>query len=150
MEVVLSEKTFYQDGLQFSCTGCHDCCRHDPGYVFLTEDDVEKILDHLSITLEDFLNKYCRIENIGPFKRVSLIEKENYDCIFWNQGCTIYEARPLQCRAYPFWANILGDRDSWNAEGNSCPGINQGKLHSREDIEKWLQSRIENPLIEID
>ncbi|WP_037571570.1 YkgJ family cysteine cluster protein [Spirochaeta cellobiosiphila] len=146
----MSDNVFYKDGLHFSCIGCHACCRHDPGYVFLTESDIQRMLDYLNIPLKKFLDTYCRIEVIGPFKRVSLIEKANYDCIFWKDGCTIYDARPLQCRSYPFWNSVMQNRASWDNEGSNCPGINKGTLHDRKEIDAWLESNLSDPIIEID
>ncbi len=131
---------FYKKGLQFSCTQCGHCCRHDPGYVFLSENDFDRILRFLSISEEEFLKKYCRIVDIGFFKKVSLLEKSNYDCIFWQDGigCSIYQARPLQCRSYPFWPAIMESSDSWDHEAKSCPGINQGDVHGPREIDQWL------------
>jgi uncharacterized protein len=136
-------KNFYKNGLQFSCTQCGHCCRHDPGYVFLSEPDVKQAIMFLSVTEEEFLEKYCRIVDVGFFRKVSLKEKSNYDCIFWldGVGCSIYEARPLQCRSYPFWPAIVESEESWAEEAKECPGINQGKRHSGKEIQKWLDKR---------
>ncbi len=70
---------------------------------------------------------------------MSLIEKRNYDCIFWSEeGCEVYAARPFQCRSFPFWSSIVDDREHWEEQGRSCPGINEGDLHSSSEIERWL------------
>ncbi|OQY33701.1 MAG: hypothetical protein B6241_07290 [Spirochaetaceae bacterium 4572_59] len=131
---------FYKKGLQFSCTQCGHCCRHDPGYVFLSEADVRQAFEFLSLPEEEFLKKYCRIVDVGFFKKVSLQEKSNYDCIFWQDGvgCAIYEARPLQCRSYPFWPAIMDSEESWVEEAKQCPGMNRGEVHSEKAIESWL------------
>ena len=79
---------------------------------------------------------------MGEHKRLSLIEKTNYDCIFWsNGGCEIYNARPLQCRSYPFWKPFLTDIKSWNAEAESCSGMNRGSIRDKTEIEEWLRLR---------
>ncbi|HUX21603.1 MAG TPA: YkgJ family cysteine cluster protein, partial [Spirochaetia bacterium] len=36
-------KPFYQDGLRFECTRCDACCRHEPGYVFLSQTDLRRL-----------------------------------------------------------------------------------------------------------
>jgi Fe-S-cluster containining protein len=80
--------------------------------------------------------------------RLSLKEKDNYDCIFWRDGgCTVYDARPLQCSTYPFWEDNLRDAESWNRLEESCPGINKGQLHPREEIDRLLRMRKEEPAI---
>ena len=70
-------------------------------------------------------------------------EKSNYDCIFWQNGvgCSIYNARPLQCRSYPFWPAIMDSKESWDEEATNCPGMNQGELHSEKVINEWLARR---------
>lgn len=144
----VSEDTFYKEGLRFECTRCSVCCRHAPGYVFLTEEDLENISKAKNASRPEVLEKYCRRVSLGIADRISLKEKSNFDCIFWSEsGCEIYEDRPLQCRSYPFWAAIVDSRESWEREAGSCPGINNGKLHSGKTIETWLHLRAKNPLL---
>lgn len=139
---------FYADGLSFSCTRCSNCCRHDPGFVFLSRIDITRLADGLGVTAETFVDEYCRSVDIGGFTRLSLNEKSNYDCIFWeNGGCTVYEHRPLQCRSFPFWSSNLASREDWESLASFCPGINQGTLHPREEIESLLAQRLEEPLV---
>lgn len=141
---------FYKSGLRFSCTQCHKCCRHDPGYVFLSEDDVTAILAYLKMALEEFVFEYCKKAIVGGFTRVSLREKSNNDCIFWNEGCQIYKVRPLQCRLYPFWPSILDSEDAWNKESKVCFGINNGTLHDYQEIESVLRKYEESRFLHCD
>ncbi len=145
-------ENFLSDGLQFECTRCGYCCRHEPGFVFLSKKDLESLLEYFSISRQDFIEKYCRIVDVGFFKRLSLIEKPNNDCIFWQDGmgCSVYQARPFQCRSYPFWHAVVDSKESWEEEAGSCPGINQGKKHSEEEILNWLAQREKDPPMDID
>lgn len=138
---------FYQDGLRFTCQRCSGCCRHEPGYVFLSEKDITLMYKRLDISRAKFIKKYCRVVNISGFKRISLIEKDNNDCIFWENGCTVYEARPLQCRSYPFWAHNLINQETWDNVCKECPGAGIGELRSKENIEEWLNKRLQEPLV---
>jgi len=143
------DSDFYKKGLRFQCTQCSACCRHDPGYVFLTAKDLEAFSKHFKMTEEDFKKTYCRIVDFGFVKRLSLREKPNYDCIFWEQGgCSAYEARPLQCRAFPFWPRNLSSKEDWDEAAKDCPGMNQGTLHSPKTIQTWLDSYSEFDLLE--
>jgi len=67
----------------------------------------------------------------------SLREKENYECIFYDQkkGCTVYLRRPRQCRTWPFWAAVVDSPERWEEEARDCPGMNHGELRSVEFIE---------------
>ncbi len=142
------EKPFYSDGLNFECQKCSGCCRHDPGYVFLSQEDLDNLSRVTSLSEKDFKDQYCREINIGGFRRLSLNEKSNYDCIFWKEtGCIVYEGRPLQCRSYPFWTPYLYSKSSWDELESSCPGVNKGRIHSFKEIEGWLNKRVNTPFI---
>lgn len=138
---------FYARGLQFECTQCHACCRHDPGYVFLSRPDLETLARGRGLSPEAFVEAYCRWVDLGHGPVLSLKEKKNYDCVFWDQGCTVYADRPVQCRTYPFWEGPLASADKWKWEGQFCPGINRGKLRGRDEIEAALSARRAHPVL---
>ncbi|MBQ3648474.1 MAG: YkgJ family cysteine cluster protein [Spirochaetia bacterium] len=144
------QEPFYKDGLHFECQRCSGCCRFESGYVFLSHQDLDRLALKLSMTREEFLEKYCVKVDMGGVFRISLIEKENCDCIFWRDGgCAVYDARPLQCRSYPFWESQLKSREDWESLESSCPGVNKGRLHSKTEIEEWLALRKMEKLITI-
>ena len=122
------------DKMDFSCQRCSKCCRIDPGAVFLTKTDLENISNHLSLSNEQFLKKYCRTIIKSNKIVISLLEKPNYDCIFWDKkGCIIYNVRPTQCKTYPFWPAIVESISSWNDESKRCKGINKKGNLTTED-----------------
>jgi Fe-S-cluster containining protein len=150
------KRAFYNQGLCFSCIRCSACCRYESGYVFLSKADVLVLADTLRMGYTEFMETYCRWIFSGKgTERLSLKEKSNYDCIFWgafppsaqNEGCGVYESRPLQCRAFPFWPSALGSRGNWKRLAAGCPGMNRGALHSREEIESWLEKQDTAPVI---
>ena len=70
--------------------------------------------------------------------RRSLTEFANGDCTFFDpekRCCTIYEARPAQCKTWPFWNSNLESRASWEALSPDCPGAGKGNFVSFEDIQ---------------
>jgi Fe-S-cluster containining protein len=112
--------------------------------VFLSEKDLNKLALELNMDNDSFLSAYCRwVQRGQEVELLSLNEKPNYDCIFWNSGCTVYQSRPLQCRTFPFWESILCSAKAWESAAGSCPGINSGPLRSYEDIKECLQARKE-------
>ena len=140
--------SFYAQGLRFSCTRCSACCRYEEGYVFLSGKDVSLLAEALKVEYEEFKEIYCRwIPLLNGKKQLSLKEKANYDCILWDRGCSVYESRPLQCRAFPFWPHAVGSRSAWEAVSVDCPGIGRGDLHSGDSIEKWLALQQNEPII---
>ena len=133
-------KPFYIDGLCFECHRCSTCCRHTPGYVFLSLNDLNLLVTATGLNEKDFLKAYCRTITTIRGKKISLKEKENYDCIFWEKdGCLHYKARPFQCRSFPFWRSFLGSKKRWQNLTSFCPGVGKGKLHLKEKIEEWIE-----------
>jgi Fe-S-cluster containining protein len=120
--------------------------------VFLSEKDVSLLGAALKIGYEEFIEIYCRwipLEN-GVFQ-LTLREKSNYDCIFWaaepEEGCMVYDARPFQCRAFPFWQSVVSDESSWKTAARDCPGMDRGSLYPADSIGNWLAMRQKEPVI---
>lgn len=145
----MANEMFYQSGLRFECTRCSSCCRHTPGYVFLSSADLEALSPALGMNRQEVLRTYSRQVPLGLARRISLKEKTNFDCILWeNGGCSVYEARPLQCRSFPFWSGCLSSPEEWENHGRQCPGIGRGVLHTRREIEQWLERRHKEGFLE--
>ncbi|MDR2468743.1 MAG: YkgJ family cysteine cluster protein [Spirochaetaceae bacterium] len=131
---------FYAAGLRWSCRRCSDCCRHDSGYVFLSQHDADQLAEFLALPFTQFIQVYCRwVAWNGEIELLSLKETSNNDCFFWKDGCQVYDARPAQCRTYPFWKGLLTDETAWNEAAASCSGIGKGTLHSQKEIESCLE-----------
>lgn len=95
-----------------------------------------------------FIESWCRwVDRDDGYEYLCLLEKENYDCVLWEGGCLAYGSRPLQCSAYPFWSSLLADEDWWTANAQDCPGVNNGELHGRAEIESWLRQRRAEPYV---
>lgn len=151
---MMKNEPFYTEGLYFSCTRCSDCCRHESGFVFVSETDVTLLAKEFKMNISEFVNVYCRwIPSDKVFaaedstERLSLKEKSNYDCIFWDMGCKVYKSRPLQCRAFPFWPGNLNSRKTWERIQADCPGMGKGAFYSREAIENILKSQSSEPIL---
>ncbi len=118
-------------GLQFECTRCGHCCKR-PGVVALNDDDLTRIATTLGLTQQELCDRLLR-RRLG---RWVLSVREGGACVFLGEsGCMIHEDKPLQCRAYPFWPEVLESPQSWDAEATQCEGMGQGALHTPEQIE---------------
>ncbi len=124
---------WYDDGLQFGCTRCGACCTGAPGYVWVDEDEIERLAKLRGEQVDEFARRFVRL--VG--RRYSLTERSNGDCVFWDRasGCTVYEARPNQCRTWPFWRENIETPEDWRDVRRTCPGAGQGQLHSSAVIE---------------
>lgn len=43
-------------------------------------------------------------------------------------GCGIHPVKPVQCRVFPFWPELVESRREWTRTAKWCPGIGQGEL----------------------
>jgi Fe-S-cluster containining protein len=134
------QETFYRNGLQFECLKCGKCCTGEPGYVWLSSGDITAISIFLGIEKGLFLKKFTRTVQFFGEMRCSLIEKSDNACIFWDKLCTIYPARPYQCRSFPFWKRNLISKREWDKTAWRCPGINRGRIFSEKEIETLLEN----------
>jgi Fe-S-cluster containining protein len=131
-----AERRWYDAGLTFACTSCGDCCRGE-GFVWVERSEIEAVAQFLDLELDAFGRRYLR--RVG--RKVSLVEKPNDDCVFFDEGCTIYPVRPRQCRTYPFWNRCLASRRAWAETARACEGIGEGRLYSRDEIERLRAGR---------
>jgi hypothetical protein len=37
-------------------------------------------------------------------------------------------AKPLQCAAFPFWPELVGNKKNWRKTADWCPGVDKGAL----------------------
>ena len=157
LNVLPQAQPWYADGLKFQCTQCGNCCTGGPGYVWISDTEIERLAEHLRLSREVVLERFCR--RVGD--RYSLQEGRNargeYDCVFLREipaeagaagqvaqsrrVCGIYEARPLQCRTWPFWDGNLASSENWRRAAHRCPGIDQGKLHDRAHVEAMRDAK---------
>ncbi len=140
LKVINTESApWYKEGLSFSCTGCGKCCTGSPGYVWVSDEEIEAIASHLKITFKECTKKYLR----RVHGKWSLIEKKKtYDCVFLrDNACILYSARPVQCRTYPFWPEIIKSKETWEDAARECEGIREDNpVIPLVEIEKNLHS----------
>jgi Fe-S-cluster containining protein len=138
--LLMSAKPWYQSGLRFKCTQCGNCCTGAPGYVWVNKEEIQALAQNVGESdVSSFEDMYVRKVGI----RKSLREYPNGDCVFFDnesRTCTVYEARPRQCRSWPFWGSNLRTPEDWGRTGELCPGCGKGKLYQLEDIEQQRSS----------
>jgi len=127
-------KPWYADGIRFECQRSTKCCVNhgEYAYVYLSRDDETRLAAHFGLERKKFRNRYT--ETLDGRR---IIRFAAGACAFLvDQGCSVYEARPVQCATWPFWPENL-DEKVWREEiAPFCPGVGQGKLWSQADIEE--------------
>jgi uncharacterized protein len=117
----LSGEPWYEGGLRFKCTGCGACCTGSSGSVYLSSLDLERLASFLQLRPGTFARRYTRL--IKGY-RVLIDKPDSHDCIFLtDKTCSVYDARPTQCRTYPWWIGNIRDRQSWAEAAETCEGI---------------------------
>ena len=133
------EKNIYEKGIRFKCQGSSNCCvtRGSNGYVFLSNKDLSRLAKYFNLSLIKFKNNYC--QTTDGFIHLKETRK-NGECIFLNKKkCTVYKARPTQCRTWPFWPENMNSKKWVEDIQNFCPGIGKGSLYKKEKINKILK-----------
>lgn len=93
----------------YQCQRCTNCCKW-PGLVKIGDAEITAISGFLEIAEFDFVQKYTRLR---PYKDgLSLIEKENGECVFLDgRDCSIQPVKPVQCAGFPNEWSFPGWRD---------------------------------------
>ena len=131
-----------QSSLPFECTSCGKCCQ-TKGSVWMSPQDVRQASDWLQMEESTFISRYASHtldptrtnqltttttattatstatttnSNTSPWVRLRNNSQEH--CIFLtiDKKCQIYPVRPIQCKTYPFWTNVMSSKQSWNDE----------------------------------
>jgi Fe-S-cluster containining protein len=111
---------WYAEGLRFECTGCGRCCTGGDGYVWVSAAEIRALAARFGIEPNEFGRRYLR-----RFEgRYALLDGHGGDCVFLRgKTCSVYEDRPAQCRAFPWWPANLKSPAAWTRAAASCEGI---------------------------
>lgn len=123
------KEPWYADGLAFACQGCGECCRGPGGYVWVTEEEARTIAGAMDMDFGKFAATMLRNTVTG----LALVDSRTGDCpLLGDDGrCGVYDARPVQCRTWPWWDENLVSRRAWDDAATRCPGMNRGEVSSR-------------------
>jgi len=104
----------------FSCMRCGNCCRVGHGRVWLDAGDLQAMADLTGMSAAAF--RRDKVVSVG--RRLSLRERPDGACILLDgqAECTVYEARPAQCRSFPQWPQLQSP-EGLRAAAAYCPGI---------------------------
>lgn len=89
----------------------------------------------LGLTPRDFRSRY----HVRTLDGIPALDPgSDRPCPFYDAGagCTIYAARPTQCRTFPFWPEVANRKRAWEREARECEGMNRGRRHSVAEIEQ--------------
>jgi Fe-S-cluster containining protein len=117
--------------LRFQCTGCGGCCTGRGNarveyYVAVTPVERRRIRKYIGVSLAWFKRRYLMRFEDGD----ESLRWEGDRCAFLDDDkrCRIDPVRPVQCRTYPFWPELVESKFAWRAEARRCEGINRGEI----------------------
>jgi Fe-S-cluster containining protein len=110
--------------------------------VWFNDEEARAMAKATGCSEAEFRDKYARKLKDGW----SLKEHQTqhgWDCVFLDRStrpglalCRLYQARPRQCRTWPFWPENLESEAAWDEarRATPCPGMGHGPLIRVEDI----------------
>jgi Fe-S-cluster containining protein len=133
---------WWKAGVRFECCKRGCCCvtHGENGAVFVNADDRRRLAEFLELSARELRSRYL----LRTDGRTGLKDAPGTQaCVFLGKdGCQVYEARPTQCRTWPFWPENMSAR-AWKEVAAFCPGIGRGRLWSAEEIEAKLDEQRE-------
>jgi len=123
MQDIVTKEGFSYGFTPSACATCGGkCCTGESGYIYVNKAEMERLADFLKIDVEELKRDY--LYKSGYKYSIKEREREgSFECIFYDaaqDGCTVYGARPIQCRTFPFWDYYKTRVEELKQE---CPGI---------------------------
>jgi Fe-S-cluster containining protein len=123
MRDIVTKEGFPYGFIQSACYSCGGrCCTGESGYINVNKSEIERIASFLEIDIDSFKKKYL-YKNGYKYSIKEMVYNGSYECVFYdreNNGCSIYMARPIQCRTFPFWEYFKNNIEELKEE---CPAI---------------------------
>lgn len=123
MSNVINKESFPYAFDASACETCEGrCCTGESGYIYVNKAEIIAIADLLNLDVNDFAVEYL-FKKGYKYSIKELKHNDSYECIFYDResnGCMIYDARPTQCKTFPFWDYYKSRVDELKEE---CPGI---------------------------
>jgi len=159
-EIKLSK--ILENGIEFSCQMCGDCCRGlNEGEVYLYKDDIIKLASFINLKgkngLREFAKRYLKVIDESYFWKKPGEERgktyryktlgfrftgSDEHCHFLiDNKCSVHQARPFQCMCFPFWKMMVSSRKNFINYTKKCKGLQllKGKHYTSEEILKWAE-----------
>ena len=117
----------YPAHLRWTCIRCGNSCRDIQGRrrkILLTANDTERIVSATNRKPREF-----SVALRGRFPYHRRMRKLGGTCVFLQGSkCSVYEARPLICRFYPFFLDRAEHGELEMGFDPLCSGIGKGKV----------------------
>lgn len=137
---------WWKDGLPFACTRCGRCChaRGEVAQVYVNGRERQELADFLGIGRDAFDERYTVLDP-GGHRTLRFAEGR---CVFLDgTECSVHEAKPVQCRTWPFWEELLASRETYREQVlEFCPGSRSGPRVPAAEVRRqmeWTEAEFE-------
>ncbi len=134
-----ASEPWWKAGLPFSCQQSGKCChqRGGYGYVYVNPTERQRLAEHFGLSLGAFNRKYTVSEEDGS----RILRFVDRACVFLEDGlCSVHENKPVQCRTWPFWEELLESPETYAREVKSfCPGSHSGPVVAASEIRAQME-----------
>lgn len=143
MKIFKKKPLWWESGIKFTCLpNCGKCCNEPNGIVYLSLKDMTRLAAFQKLSLSEWIKRDCRKTMDGRYVLKS--KPEDLICIYLDDdlNCTVYDSKPDQCSAFPWWDENLVDEKSWNKVKNICPGIEHpdALIIDKKTIQFWVEA----------
>ncbi len=133
---------WWSPGLRFSCTQCGKCCeaRGEYQWVYVNAAERARLAAFLGLEEQTFLDRFSCLDPDG-YRSLRFVEGR---CVFLEgTRCRVHPVKPVQCRTWPFWGELLESPRSWREEVLAyCPGSGRGtRIPASEIAERIAETR---------
>jgi Fe-S-cluster containining protein len=111
----------FDDSKCFECGG--RCCTGESGNIWINKEEMADLASLLDIDVEELKKIYLKKIKYKYSIKEYMTKEFGYVCAFFDtqkKMCQIYEARPKQCRTFPFWDSFINNIEEVKQE---CPAI---------------------------
>ena len=133
------------EGVRFQFQGSGKCCisHGEYGYVYLSLEDRKRLARSLRLKTSDFTKRYCKRQEGFWILRD---DPKSPDCVFLKEKtkCSVYQARPTQCRTWPFWPDVMPAKRWRQDVVKFCPGVGKGRYYSPVEVAAILNEQSAN------
>jgi Fe-S-cluster containining protein len=149
MTDISAQEPWYKEGLKFKCTQCGECCTGAPGYIWVTEEEIQKMAEFKQMSLDAFCATFVKKVNgkLSLLEHSSALNSNRFDCVFLkDKKCSIHPVRPTQCRTFPWWPSHLKSPQTWKNAAKQCEGIDhpEAELTPFSVIQEELQKQMDS------
>ncbi len=134
---------WWDSGLNFTCLpNCGKCCNEPDGIVYLSIEDMKRLARFHNMNLLEWIGRDCKESKDG--RLILKSKNEDLKCIYFDNelNCTVYDSKPNQCSAFPWWNENLKNKNTWEETKKICPGIDhpEALLIDKNTIKFWTEA----------